>query len=57
MRKSIYIRALIFVYPQKFLIVKRKKFLSLIGLGFISSLFFAAKEKQPAIVVTDCDDR
>ena len=36
--------------------MKRKKFLSLIGLGFISSLFFAAKEAQPAIVVTDCND-
>ena len=36
--------------------MKREKFLSLIGLGFISSLFFAAKEKQAASLVTDCED-
>src|SRR5215831_15439893 len=36
--------------------MKRKKFLSLMSFGFIGSLFFSAKEKQPGTVVTDCND-
>ena len=36
--------------------MKRKKFLSLISFSFIGSLFFSSKEKQPATLVTDCDD-
>ncbi|HEY6978131.1 MAG TPA: hypothetical protein VH396_17645 [Chitinophagaceae bacterium] len=36
--------------------MKRNKFLSLISFGFIGSLFFSAKEKQPGTTVTDCDD-
>jgi len=55
--KYVYIRSvIIFFYPQKFNILKRKKFVSIISFGFIGSLFFAAKEEQPAIMATACDD-
>jgi protocatechuate 3,4-dioxygenase beta subunit len=36
--------------------VKRNQFLSLISFGFIGSLFFSAREKQPVSILTDCHD-
>jgi protocatechuate 3,4-dioxygenase beta subunit len=50
------LQSLTFSFILKTFCVKRNKFLSLISLGFIGALFFAAKESQPVILVTDCDD-
>ena len=36
--------------------MKREKFLSLLGLGFIGSLFFSTKKKLPGNAVTLCND-
>jgi protocatechuate 3,4-dioxygenase beta subunit len=36
--------------------MNRQKFLSLIGLSFLGTLFFSAKEKEGKILQTDCDD-
>jgi protocatechuate 3,4-dioxygenase beta subunit len=36
--------------------MKREKFLSMIGVGFISSLFLSAKEKHLVKAATDCND-
>lgn len=36
--------------------MKRKKFLSLVGFGFVSPFFFSAKDKRAATLVTECND-
>jgi protocatechuate 3,4-dioxygenase beta subunit len=36
--------------------MKRKSFLSIITFGFIGSLFFSARGKQPGNFLTDCND-
>lgn len=36
--------------------MNRNKFLSVLGLSFIGSVFLTAKEKQPNALMTDCDD-
>ena len=56
-KKYSYIRsAIISILSSKTNIVKREKFLSLIGFGFMGSLFLSAKRKPSIISVTDCDD-
>src|SRR4051794_563954 len=37
-------------------LMKREKFLSLLSLGFVGSLFFSAKDKRSAKLVTACND-